>query len=115
MSAPENALRGGYAVLEDDNITEKLFLWCWVSPDPLRLNVWTSFKCEHVIDEHLEKSSKKGVVTVEEVRIVLDGEEVDANVTVESLEIKDRDRLNIGGVDHYDSSQFRCSLVYRYQ
>ena len=84
--------------MEDDNTeVTKLFLWCWVRPHSLRLNVWTSVKSEHVIDAHLEKNSK-GVITQ---RLEgFDGEEVDANVVVESPEIEDRDRLNIGGVYH---------------
>ena len=44
-----------------------------------RLNDWTSVKCARVIGAHLK----------EEWPMALDGQEVDANVTVEDLEVEE--------------------------
>lgn len=103
MSAPgaESASREVSVALEDDDAEIiKLFLRCRVRPDPLRLNVRTSAKCGRVIDAYLKKLTKEGIVpqSREGVRIVLDGEEVDDNATVESLEVEDGDQLDVNGV-----------------
>ena len=84
----------------DDDEIIKLFLRCRARPDPLRLNVRTSAKCRRVIDAYLKKLAKEGIVpqSREEVRMVLDGEEVDDNVTVESLGIEDGDQVDVGGL-----------------
>ena len=101
MSVPEGASREASVALEgDDAEIIKLFLRCRARPDPLRLNVRTSAKCIRVIDAYLKKLAKEGIVPQSrgEVRIVLDGEEVDDNVTVESLGIEDGDQVDVGGV-----------------
>lgn len=101
MSAPESASREVSVALEDDDAEIiKLFLRCRVRPDPLRLNVRTSAKCGRVIDAYLKKLTKEGIVpqSRQEVRIVLDGEEVDDNATVESLEVEDGDQLDVNGM-----------------
>ena len=53
-----------------------------------------------VIDGYLKELAKEGLVpqSREEVSIVLDGEEMDDNDTLESLEVEDGDRLDAGGV-----------------
>jgi hypothetical protein len=101
MSAPESALREASVALEDDDVEiVKLFLRCRARPEPLRLNVRTTAKCGMVIDAYLKKLAKEGIVpqSREAVRIVLDGEEVDDNATVEGLEVEDGDQLDVSGV-----------------
>jgi hypothetical protein len=101
MSAPESALREASVALEDDDVeVVKLFLRCRARPEPLRLNVRTTAKCGMVIDAYLKKLAKEGIVpqSREAVRIVLDGEEVDDNATVEGLEVEDGDQLDVSGV-----------------
>ena len=100
-SAPESASREASAAPGDDDTgVIKLFLRCWARPEPLRLNVRTTAKCGRVIDAYLKKLAKEGIVPQdrEKVRIVLDGEKVDDNATIESLEIEDEDQLDVGGV-----------------
>ena len=99
--APENAPREASVAPEDDEAEViTLFLRCRARPEPLRLNVRTSAKCGRVIDAYLKKLAKEGIVPQnrEEVRIVLDGEEVDDNATMESVEVEDGDQLDVGGV-----------------
>jgi len=101
VSAPESVSREASVALEgDDAEVIKLFLRCRARPDPLRLNVRTSAKCGRVIDAYLKKLTKEGIVpqSREGVRIVLDGEEVDDNATVESLEVEEGDQLDVSGV-----------------
>ena len=78
--------RGACVALEDDDaeiIT--LFLWCRKQPDPPRLNVRPSAKCESVIGAYLRKLVREGTVPRgrEEARTILDGK-VDGNATIES-------------------------------
>jgi len=101
MLASERALREASVALEDDDAEViKLFLRCRARPDPLRLNIRTSAKCGRVIDAYLKKLAKEGIIpqSRKEVRIVLDGEEVDDNATVESLEVETGDQLDVSGV-----------------
>jgi len=101
VSAPESASREASVAPEDDNAgVIKLFMRCRARPEPLRLNVRTSAKCGRIIDAYLKKLAKEGIVPQdrEDVRIELDGEVVDGNATVESLEVEDGDQLDVGGV-----------------
>ena len=101
MSAPESASREASVALGgDDAEVIKLFLRCRARPDALRLNVRTSANCGRVIAAYLKKLAKEGIVPQnrEGVRIMLDGEEVDDNDTVESLGIEDGDQVDVGGV-----------------
>jgi len=100
MLAPERALREASVALGDDDAEViKVFLRCRARPDPLRLNVRTSAKCRRVIDAYLKKLSE-GIIpqSRKEVRIVLDGEEVDDNAAVESLDVEAGDQLDVSGV-----------------
>ena len=101
VSAPESASREASVALEDDDAEViKLFLRCRARPESLRLNVKTTAKCGKVIDAYLRKLAKEGIVpqTREGVWMELDGEGVDDNATMESLEIEDGDQLDVGGV-----------------
>lgn len=101
VSAPESASREASVALEDDDAEViQLFLRCRARPEPLRLNVRTTAKCGKLIDAYLKKLAKEGIVpqTREGVRMELDGEGVDDDATVESLEIEDGDQLDVGGV-----------------
>lgn len=101
VPAPESASREASVALEDDDAEViKLILRCRARPEPLRLNVRTTAKCGKVIDAYLKKLAKEGIIPQnrEAVRMELDGEGVDDNATVESLEIEDGDQLDVGGV-----------------
>ena len=98
---PESASREASVALGgDDAEIIKLFLRCRARPDPLRLNVRTSAKCTKVIDAYLKKLAKEGIVpqSREEVKVMLDGEQVDDNDTFESLGFEDGDQVDVSGV-----------------
>jgi Ubiquitin-2 like Rad60 SUMO-like len=100
VSAPESASREASIAPEDDTDVIKLFLRCRARPEPLRLSVRASARCGKVIDAYLKKLAKEGIVPQnrQRVRIELDGEEVDGDATIESLEVEHGDQLDVGGM-----------------